>query len=193
MANIVALAVALRERTDFDVRKRACRATRRPRIYCSTETHNCLDKGADLLGLGSESVRRIPVDGTSGSPPRPSRPRSRRIVRTAGSPSASSAMPSRWAPAPSIRSTTSPMSASASGLWFHVDGAIGAVGVLSPTLAPALVGLERADSIAFDLHKWLYVPYEAGCLLVRDVETQAPRLLQRDRVSLGARRGTLVW
>ena len=54
------------------------------------------------------------------------------------------------------------------GLWFHVDGAFGALAKLSPALAPRLRGIERADSIAFDFHKWAQVPYDAGFLLVRD-------------------------
>jgi aromatic-L-amino-acid decarboxylase len=53
-------------------------------------------------------------------------------------------------------------------LWFHVDGAYGALGVLSPVVAPRLAGLEHADSIAFDFHKWGQVPYDAGFLMVRD-------------------------
>ena len=56
------------------------------------------------------------------------------------------------------------------GLWFHVDGAFGALGILSPMLAPRLAGLEHADSIAFDFHKWGQVPYDAGFLIVRDGE-----------------------
>ncbi|MBV8908221.1 MAG: hypothetical protein JOZ20_04400, partial [Sphingomonas sp.] len=55
-------------------------------------------------------------------------------------------------------------------LWFHVDGAFGALGILSPELAPRLAGIESADSIAFDFHKWGQVPYDAGFLLVRDGE-----------------------
>ena len=63
MANIVALAIALRARAGFDIRREGlASAPRRPRLYCSSETHNCLDKGADLLGLGSDAVRRIPAD-----------------------------------------------------------------------------------------------------------------------------------
>jgi glutamate/tyrosine decarboxylase-like PLP-dependent enzyme len=53
-------------------------------------------------------------------------------------------------------------------LWFHVDGAYGALGILSPTLAPRLAGIESADSIALDFHKWGQVPYDAGFLIVRD-------------------------
>ncbi len=52
-------------------------------------------------------------------------------------------------------------------VWFHVDGAFGALAALSPALRPLLAGIERADSLAFDLHKWMYMPYEVGCILVR--------------------------
>lgn len=58
--------------------------------------------------------------------------------------------------------------AGAHGLWFHVDGAYGAFGAALPELAPRYRGIERADSVAADPHKWLYVPYEAGATLVRD-------------------------
>jgi glutamate/tyrosine decarboxylase-like PLP-dependent enzyme len=54
------------------------------------------------------------------------------------------------------------------GIWFHVDGAYGAGVVLSDRLRPVLAGLERADSITIDPHKWLYTPHSGGCLLVRD-------------------------
>src|SRR5208283_5352664 len=53
-------------------------------------------------------------------------------------------------------------------LWFHVDGAFGALAILAPDLAPRLAGIENADSIAFDFHKWGQVPYDAGFILVRD-------------------------
>jgi glutamate/tyrosine decarboxylase-like PLP-dependent enzyme len=56
-------------------------------------------------------------------------------------------------------------------LWLHVDGAFGALTVLCPELAPRLEGITAADSLAFDFHKWLHVPYDAGCLLVRDQTT----------------------
>ena len=56
----------------------------------------------------------------------------------------------------------------AEGLWFHVDGAYGALASVSPKLKPLFAGLERADSVAADPHKWLYVPYEAGATLVRE-------------------------
>jgi len=58
--------------------------------------------------------------------------------------------------------------AAEAGLWFHVDGALGALAILAPGLAPRLAGIQRADSIAMDFHKWGQVPYDAGYLLVRD-------------------------
>ena len=63
-------------------------------------------------------------------------------------------------------------------LWFHVDGAFGALAALSPTIRPRLRGLERADSLAFDFHKWAQVPYDAGCILVRDGRAQADAFAQ---------------
>src|SRR5207237_2843059 len=53
-------------------------------------------------------------------------------------------------------------------LWFHVDGAFGALAAIAPPLRHLVAGLEQADSVAFDLHKWMYLPYEVGCTLVRD-------------------------
>jgi glutamate/tyrosine decarboxylase-like PLP-dependent enzyme len=80
--------------------------------------------------------------------------------------------------------------AEAEGLHFHIDGAFGALGVLAPEIRPLLKGLERADSLAFDFHKWGQVPYDAGCILVRDQtlhrETFATEAayLQRERRGL---------
>jgi glutamate/tyrosine decarboxylase-like PLP-dependent enzyme len=66
------------------------------------------------------------------------------------------------------------------GLWFHVDGAFGALVKLSPKYRHLAAGIERADSLAFDLHKWGYMQYEAGCILVRDAKVHA------DSFSFGA-------
>jgi aromatic-L-amino-acid decarboxylase len=173
MANIVGLAVALRDRCDFDLRRKGfCAAPRRLRMYCSSETHICIDKGADFLGIGSEAVRRLPVDGNF------------RLITQALEAAIEEDRAAGWQPFCVIGNAVTvgtgaidPLHEIADicqrhSLWFHIDGAIGAVGILSPTLAPALAGMERADSIAFDLHKWLYMPYEAGCILVRDLKLQ---------------------
>ncbi len=60
--------------------------------------------------------------------------------------------------------------ASEQRLWLHVDGAYGALGILAPEIAPRLAGIQAADSLAFDFHKWGQVPYDAGFVLVRDGE-----------------------
>ncbi|AOX17052.1 pyridoxal phosphate-dependent decarboxylase family protein [Kozakia baliensis] len=63
-------------------------------------------------------------------------------------------------------------------LWFHVDGAFGALACLSPTRRPLLNGIERADSLAVDFHKWGQVPYDAGCVVVRDAQLHAQAFAQ---------------
>lgn len=75
------------------------------------------------------------------------------------------------------------------GLWYHVDGAFGALAALSPALRPLLKGIERADSLAFDLHKWGYLPFEAGCLLVRDAEAHRRTFALRPAYLHQAERG----
>ena len=85
----------------------------------------------------------------------------------------------------------------AEGLWFHVDGAIGAVAILADNVKPLLSGIERADSIALDLHKWMHVPFEAGCALVRQrsVHREAfsltPEYLAREEEARGLAAGSL--
>ena len=78
------------------------------------------------------------------------------------------------------------------GLWFHVDGAIGAVAVLAKNVKEQLSGIERADSVALDLHKWMHIPFEAGCVLVRHDEAHrktfslTPEYLEHDTRGLAA-------
>jgi glutamate/tyrosine decarboxylase-like PLP-dependent enzyme len=74
-------------------------------------------------------------------------------------------------------------------LWMHVDGAFGALAVLVPELAPRLAGIERAHSLAFDFHKWLHVPYDAGCVLIRDERVHRATFSARHDYLAGAERG----
>jgi glutamate/tyrosine decarboxylase-like PLP-dependent enzyme len=82
-------------------------------------------------------------------------------------------------------------------LWFHVDGAIGAVAVLADNVREQLSGMERADSIALDLHKWMHIPFEAGCVVIRDAAAHldsfdlVPEYLQRDADGGGMASGNL--
>ena len=161
----------------IDVRREGVSA-RRLRLYMSTQTHSCIQKATELLGLGSNSIRWIDVDenyqirldqlsaAIEEDSARGLLPLC--IVANAGTVNTGAIDPLEAMNAVAARF----------GLWLHVDGAYGAVGKLDENAAPFFRGLERADSIALDPHKWLSVPVECGCVLVRDAQ------LLRDAFSL---------
>ncbi len=168
MANVVGLAVA-RNGIDSSI-QRAGLATSKlhPLVYASSEAHVSIKKALALLGLGSDSLRQVPVnddleiDGDAlvkcVSADRATGRHPFCVIGNAGTVNTGAVDDlSRLA---SI--------AKAERLWFHVDGAFGALAQLSPRLRARLRGIEHADSLAFDFHKWLHVPYSVGCLLVRD-------------------------
>jgi aromatic-L-amino-acid/L-tryptophan decarboxylase len=137
-------------------------------LYGSAETHGWVKKGAELLGLGSSAFRAIPVDAADRVEVEAMRAAIRAdraaghhpfcAIGTAGTVNTGATDDLR-ALAALCREE---------GLWFHVDGAFGALARLSDELAPIVAGMEEADSLGFDLHKWLYLPFEAACVLVRD-------------------------
>ncbi|MEN1783949.1 MAG: pyridoxal-dependent decarboxylase [Bacteroidota bacterium] len=136
-------------------------------VYASEEVHGCVDKSVDLLGIGTNQLRKIPTnaqfqirldlleqqlkkDLALGLRPFC-------VIGNAGTVN-TGAIDDLDALADL---------AERYGLWYHIDGAYGALaGILDP-LVPAYRGMERADSLALDFHKWFYVPFEAGCTLVR--------------------------
>src|SRR5204862_3104743 len=130
--------------------------------------HSCLQKAAEILGLGAELIHTVGVDDDRRMDPR--------ALRAAvAADRAAGRRPFCVAASAGTVSTGAidPLDAladlcAAERLWLHVDGAYGAVGVLDPTVAPRYAGIERADSLALDPHKWLSVPVECGCVLVRD-------------------------
>ena len=169
MANLIGLAVARNARAGHDVRRDGVRGAAGPlTVYGSSEIHSSIQKTVELLGLGHEALRLIPVDDRfemriSELEAAIARDRAAGCVPIAIVGSAGTVNTGAFDDLDALARITE-----REGIWYHVDGAFGAIAALDPGLRPRLAGMERADSIAFDLHKWMYVPYEAGCILVRD-------------------------
>jgi glutamate/tyrosine decarboxylase-like PLP-dependent enzyme len=170
MANFTALAAARRAMTPGNVREEGLAGEGRPRlvVYASDQVHHCVDKAVDLLGIGTRNLRKIPTDERF-------RVRTDLLERTIAEDRKSGLLPVVVVGNAGTVNTGAidPLDEIADicrreSLWFHADGAYGAMARLSPALAPLFSGMERADSIAADPHKWLYVPYEAGAALVRE-------------------------
>lgn len=137
-------------------------------MYLSTEGHTTMVKAAELLGIGNRHVRWVPVDAER-------RMDIDALRRMIGEDRAAGMRPFLVAASAGTVSSGAidPFAAiadacAAEGLWFHVDGAYGAPGALDERLAASFSGMERADSLALDPHKWLSVPVECGCILIRD-------------------------
>lgn len=168
MANFVALKAARDQRAGWNVRDQGILAGPQLGLYLSTETHVVSDRAADMLGIGWANVRHLPVDGdhrmrvdelrTQIARDREAGVRPFAVVGTAGTTSTGAIDP-----LPQIADVCAD-----EGLWFHVDAAYGGPAMLAEDLRPLFAGLERADSIAFDPHKWLYTPHSGGCVIVRD-------------------------
>lgn len=169
MANLVGLTAARRAKGGVEVQKRGLQGlARKMTLYGSEETHSSVVKAVELLGFGSESLRRVAVhedysvkidalaaaieaDRKAGLQPFC-------VVGNAGTINTGAVDDlNRLADL-----------CQKEDLWLHVDGAFGALASLSPRLRNQVKGMERADSVAFDLHKWMYMPYDVGCVLVRD-------------------------
>lgn len=171
MASLTGLAAARQRaslRSDWDVRAAGLHGGPQMTMYVSSETHTTVVKAAELLGIGGDHVRVIPAapdfmvdvlalekaivnDKEAGYLPLA-------VVGSAGTVNTGA---------------IDPLEAIADlcakhAVWFHIDGGYGGPGVLDPRVAPLYAGMERADSLAIDPHKWLSVPIECGCIFVRD-------------------------
>lgn len=170
MACFIGLKLARDRVAGWDVRSDGLLAGPPLRIYASEEAHSVNYRAADMMGLGRDAVRSLPVDEGF----RVRVDEMRRAVEedlTAGlRPIAVIGSAGTVATGAIDRLDEIADLAAEHGLWFHVDGAYGGPGVLAEELRPLYAGIERADSIAFDPHKWLYTPHSGGCVLVRDFE-----------------------
>lgn len=167
MATLLALGVAQHRATDGAARAVGPLATAGLRIYASDATHNSVVKAAQLMGLGTAAVRMI--RGTEERADVAALERAIEEDKAAGLRPfclvANLGTVGTGAIDPLVEMRAL---ADRHGLWLHGDGAIGAMGYLSEQLRPRFAGLPSLDSLSFDLHKWSQVPYDAGCLLVRD-------------------------
>lgn len=188
-ANFVAVLLAKTRVLGKNARERGLAAGPQLVAYGSVEVHGCVTRAVEMAGIGSDYFRRIPVnaagqidlqglrdqighDRTTGFTPF-------LVVGSAGTVNTGAIDDFR-----ALRTISD-----TEGLHFHVDGALGALGVVSEKLAPRFAGIESCDSLAFDFHKWGQVPYDAGFLLVRDsawqTETYASEAAYLTRTATG--------
>jgi aromatic-L-amino-acid/L-tryptophan decarboxylase len=168
MANFVGFLAARTAKAGWDVRKTGVSGGHPGLLlYTSVETHTWIQKAADLFGLGTDAIRWVAVDAHQRmrmadlrGQIEADRARGHRpflVVGTAGSVSTGAVDPLHEIGAICREHD----------LWFHVDGAYGALAAVIPGAPSDLRGLAEADSVAVDPHKWLYAPLEAGCALVK--------------------------
>lgn len=144
--------------------------TSRPVLYASSDAHSSIERAVEVLGLGSRNLRRVPINTRRRMDVDALRDLVRRdladgrvpvaVIATAGT---------------TITGAVDPLNDIAEvceefGIWMHVDGAYGLPAACTATAAPLFVGLDRADSVSVDAHKWMFVPKACSVLLVRDQE-----------------------
>lgn len=169
MANITAILIARNHFLNGVIRQKGLKSLDRQLVmYCSEETHNCNFKAAEVIGIGSNYLRKIPVnekyqirmdslqekieaDKQDGMLPFC-------IIGNAGTVNTGAIDPLDELLALARKEN----------IWFHVDGAFGSLAKLVPAYEADLRAIEQSDSLAFDFHKWMYVNYEVGCVLVRE-------------------------
>jgi len=169
VANLTAVLIARSAVNNMDLRQGGLHEAGRQLVaYTSAQAHGCIAQAIEVAGIGSRYLRAIPVDAhgrmdvgrlaeaidrdrVAGLQPFV-------VIGTAGTVNTGA-----------IDDLTSIAKVCEERhLWFHVDGAFGALCALAPGLRPLIAGIDRADSIAFDFHKWAHVPYDAGFVLVKD-------------------------
>ena len=165
ISNVTALAAA-RERAVPGARRHGMTNTKTA-IYCSSESHYSVTRAAELLGIGSEGVRALPIDANRRLVPRDvaaaiDDDRAAGIVPIAVVATAGTTLTGAVDPIGALADVCE-----ARGVWLHVDGAYGLPAAAAPSAAALFAGLERADSLTVDAHKWLFMPKACGVMLVR--------------------------
>ena len=169
MGTLIALTVARNAKAGGDIQQQGLASLPAPLVcYASREAHGCISKTLELLGLGREALRSIPTDDAfcmdlealtrSIAADRAQGLRPIAVIASAGTVN-TGAIDDLSGIAALCR---------AQGLWMHVDAAFGGLAILAPEFQERLAAISEADSIAFDFHKWLHVPYDAGCVLIQD-------------------------
>jgi aromatic-L-amino-acid decarboxylase len=169
LGTLIALTAARTAKAQTDVQTHGLQSLPKPLVgYASAEAHSCAAKTFDLLGLGQDALRRVPVnpdyqmdldclsemiaaDKASGFEPFA-------VIASAGTVN-TGAIDDLAQIADICREHS---------LWMHADAAFGGLAILTPEFQDRLAPIARADSVAFDFHKWLHVPYDAGCVLIKD-------------------------
>lgn len=170
VANLIAVVIARDAALGFEVRRHGITETKRLTAYASMAVHGCIGKAMDISGIGSDALRLIQTNRRH--------PMDLSALEEAIQKDRSAGLNPFLVVANAGTVDTGTIDNLAliadlcqrEKLWFHVDGAYGALARLAPELAARLDGIERADSLAFDFHKWGQVPYDAGYILVRDGE-----------------------
>lgn len=199
-ANLIGLLVARNKKTKFNVRKKGVqKISSKLVVYASKEIHSSIQKAIEIMGLGSDQLHLLPVnhnfqieldllqnaiikDRKKGYQPFC-------IVGGAGTINTGSF--------DNLEALSE--LCKKENLWFHIDGAFGAWATLVPGMKKKIFGMLEADSIALDLHKWMYLPYEIGCILIRDETAHRltfnlmPEYLYHDKKDNGLIGGALPW
>ncbi len=199
-ANLIGLLVARNAKTDFDVRKQGLQNISSSLIvYASQEIHSSIQKAVEIMGLGSNQLHLIPTNDQY-------QINLELLKHTIAQDRKEGYQPFCVVGGAGTINTGSFDDLDALGtickkenLWFHIDGAFGAWATIVPSVKKKIFGMCRADSLALDLHKWMYMPYEIGCVIIRNEADHLrtfslmPEYLSHDKSDGGLIGGDLSW